>query len=191
MKGFHNHYIVANYVRSIKRGSVRGSLYSLGSFPAYKEEGNYEISGQIFEFDDNDKQRVLSLLDALEGHPYFYQRKEKVIKNENNQTLAYVYVYRGKKLMNHLVESGSWSSYCNRQRRGWYLIEGILIGVLITLLTQYVTVKFLLPIFFPQTENFVLSDEVSNMFCQKGESKEVMGFQPEKRDKDWCYQIIQ
>ena len=48
------------------------SLYDLGSFPCVCLDGNQRIKGEVWEVDTE----TLKILDAIEGYPDFYNRKE-------------------------------------------------------------------------------------------------------------------
>ena len=48
------------------------SLFDLGSFPCVCLNGNQHVKGEVWEIDAE----TLKILDAIEGYPDFYNRKE-------------------------------------------------------------------------------------------------------------------
>ena len=52
LSDLHNHHFMKNS-KYIGEGTVRGTLYSLGSFPGLKLEGNTNISIEVYEVDDS------------------------------------------------------------------------------------------------------------------------------------------
>ncbi len=85
------------------------AMVSLGAFPmVFDRDEVSTIKGEVYEVDDN----ILGLLDALEGHPHFYERKTTIIKTDNGRIMAYIYVGSERSAQyytnKHLVEDGVW-----------------------------------------------------------------------------------
>jgi gamma-glutamylcyclotransferase (GGCT)/AIG2-like uncharacterized protein YtfP len=64
-----NHRLMADS-KFLGHTDVKGTMYSLGMFPAVALEGEYTIKGEVYEVD----QHTLTRLDGLEGYPDFYDR---------------------------------------------------------------------------------------------------------------------
>ena len=58
-------------------------LYNLGAFPAMTTKGNNNVSGEVWEVDEE----TMTHLDAIEGYPEFYNRS--VIKTSEGDAIAY------------------------------------------------------------------------------------------------------
>ena len=61
------------------------TLFDLGSFPAVGIKGNNKIKGEVWEVDD----KVLASLDAIEGYPDFYDRKQ-ISSTKGNTWIYYI-----------------------------------------------------------------------------------------------------
>lgn len=82
--------------------TIRGTMYSLGAFPAVTKEDTNLILGEVYEVDD----ATLERLDMLEGHPRFYCREEVTT---GGRVRAWVYLLPQDKLGHSVkVESGVW-----------------------------------------------------------------------------------
>jgi gamma-glutamylcyclotransferase (GGCT)/AIG2-like uncharacterized protein YtfP len=64
------------------------AMYLISGYPYVNScEPRYPITGELFGVDD----RTLSVLDKLEGHPRYYERKEVSITVEGIQYTAWMY----------------------------------------------------------------------------------------------------
>ena len=70
-------------------GTVTGTLIDLGSFPALLKEGDSTVHGELYKITDD----TLTMLDMLEGHPYFYKRELISANSSEGDTLAEVWAY--------------------------------------------------------------------------------------------------
>ena len=61
------------------------TLFDLGSFPAVGIKGNNKIKGEVWEVDD----KVFASLDAIEGYPDFYDRKQ-ISSTKGNTWIYYI-----------------------------------------------------------------------------------------------------
>lgn len=83
--------------------TVKGTMYSLHAYPAIQLKGDHEIKCEAFKIDE----QTLKRLDALEGHPSFYQRTE--VGSEYGAASIYTMaeIPRGSSV----VESGDWTRH--------------------------------------------------------------------------------
>jgi len=61
-------------------------IYDLGSFPAVTE-GKFKIKGEVYAVDDE----TFAYLDAIEGYPDFYNRKQISVRISSAKVTAWVY----------------------------------------------------------------------------------------------------
>lgn len=94
-----NHFLLAPHVYSIERGSIRGTLYDAGDFPALVE-GTGQVHGQIIHVKDDDLTSVLTVLDRLEGyrpeneeHSLYLRRVIEVTTTGGATSPAFAYFY--------------------------------------------------------------------------------------------------
>lgn len=87
------------------------NMYDLGSFPCISNSGKTSIVGELYEVDDY----TLELLDMIEGHPTFYERKEILLAEldglaMNDYTEAYFIDGPRTKdsQWSYLIKSGDW-----------------------------------------------------------------------------------
>lgn len=117
-RGCGNHYVMESaggiFVKEARTGLQGFKMVNLGyGFPALlktKEQGT-DIKGEIFSVDD----RGLSVLDALERYPDFYNRGEFMVFSDTNTSYKCVIYYMEEG--NHFdigcneVKSGEWGPY--------------------------------------------------------------------------------
>ncbi len=116
MRGLHNHHYLrtARLVEATLTVSEH-SLVDLGAFPGVTwlplawEHHSTPIKGELYEVDDP----TLALLDRLEGHPRFYERKEVDLQNG---ATAWMYFLVRPDMDHHPVLTGDWRRYCADER---------------------------------------------------------------------------
>ncbi len=109
LSDLHNHGLLKEG-KLIDIGYIKGTLYSLGSFPGLKLQGNTPVKVEVYEVDN----ATLARLDRLEGHPTFYTRKDAeaiVGENQDQSMEVMVYEWQGTVRNQPLVESGDWKDY--------------------------------------------------------------------------------
>lgn len=100
LKAGHRLHEVMLPAKFIGEDSVRGKLYSLGAFPGIKE-GSDSVKGEVYEVDD----KLLQLLDRIEGHPHMYERRQVKLESGKN---ASMYYYKGRVNENEYLPRGVW-----------------------------------------------------------------------------------
>lgn len=103
-QGFGNHALLMDS-KLVKQDSVSGfDMHSLGAFPGVVENPNSKVpvAVEVYEVTPS----TLRMLDALEGHPHFYERKQVKL---NSGEEAHLYIYKHDVAGRKLVESGNWS----------------------------------------------------------------------------------
>lgn len=108
LSGMHN----AGYLKHstlVGECTFTGKMYDLQAYPACTNHGDGQIKAELYEVDDG----CLRRLDALEGHPRFYQRE----KLETTLGPAWVYLMQadGWLLDAPVVKSGDWRNYYNNR----------------------------------------------------------------------------
>ena len=114
-KGFYNHRLISNF-NKIGEGTVKGTMYDLGSFPALcLEPDKYLIKGEIY---DVNTVEGLMALDRLEGYNpnnanSFYDRVKVNCQMDDGTTREVsVYVQKPNSYflrVSKIVESGVWT----------------------------------------------------------------------------------
>lgn len=66
-RGHANHYLIEPYVNSIQPAWLRGELYCVRQFPMLLE-GEGVVRGELLAFEPDILERVLPLVDELEGY---------------------------------------------------------------------------------------------------------------------------
>lgn len=107
--GMHNHRILetSNYLGEFQ-SKPEFNLYSLGSFPGLKTNGNTSVTMEVYEVTEEVAKRV----DSLEGYTpggnnTFYDK----IPIETPYGEASVYIYVNDIPEERIVESGDWKSF--------------------------------------------------------------------------------
>jgi len=81
------------------------ALYDYGAFPFIKTEERIvepQVTCEVYVVDD----KTLSVLDSIEGHPHFYERKQVNIEGHG---LSWVYFL--EEAEGPQIESGDWIEY--------------------------------------------------------------------------------
>jgi gamma-glutamylcyclotransferase (GGCT)/AIG2-like uncharacterized protein YtfP len=79
----------------VARGSVRGLLYDLGTYPGLVRDGSngHRVFGELHEIPAASAERTLRLLDAYEGRAFKRERVFVTLSNGRRRA-AWVYVLR-------------------------------------------------------------------------------------------------
>ena len=108
LRGEGNHRVAEPFLLDVKEGVVKGTLYSVGGFPALTLEGDTVVEGEWFTVTE----KGLQNMDWLEGYRgegfnNHYNRVE--ITDNDGETSGYVYVYTQEQASRlPLIEGGSW-----------------------------------------------------------------------------------
>lgn len=74
-------------------------MLDTGGFPVvFQDGGKHNVSGEVYEVDD----QTLAMLDRLEGHPSFYERRQIEVDVEDTGVLQTCWMYFGN------TSAGSW-----------------------------------------------------------------------------------
>ena len=82
------------------RATVRGSIFLVGKFPAFKTEPDGIVHGELWRL--HDPSRTLAALDDYEGGEY----PRMIVDLETPRTRAWIYVYPGDVRTRKRIESG-------------------------------------------------------------------------------------
>ena len=82
----------------VGNATVRGSIYRVDFYPAYKEGPGGEVHGEVYRLKDADA--TLASLDDYEGDGF------ERVKVETSQGEAWIYRFRGDPPMEARIESG-------------------------------------------------------------------------------------
>lgn len=105
---------IAHLVEPIGRGFTIGDLYDTGSYPAarFHPRGTGTMYGTILKVHEGSENEVLSIMDYIEGAPYFYKRIQVNVTLDDAQWLTeyYCYAYEIVNLPKRvrLIPSGVW-----------------------------------------------------------------------------------
>jgi len=111
LRGLHNHPLLAGPgAKFVGRARTRGgfALYDLGAYPGMVEREDLEdesVVGELYEVNAE----VLQMLDRLEGHPAFYQRRE--IELEGGEVVETYTLHRDRVRGYSRVAEGDWKKY--------------------------------------------------------------------------------
>ena len=101
LKMHQSNHILLRGAKSLGVHEFKGTMYSLGMFPAVALEGEYKLRGELYEID----QGILTRLDGLEGYPDFYDR----VLIPTKFGPAWVYVMEAEKLKDYkILNRGYW-----------------------------------------------------------------------------------
>lgn len=101
-RGFGNYNRLMQTAEFVGKCKFKGTMYSMGGFPAVSLHGDTDIHGELFDVDDE----TLDRLDQLEGHPRWYLRQ----KVDTSNGPAWVYTQDADQQLSNLpiVKSGIW-----------------------------------------------------------------------------------
>lgn len=105
-KGFHNHFrfIESNHAIYLRKylTEPKYTMLHLGEFPGVYQGGDTAISGELYNIPVD----FLSILDELEGCPYFYKR----ILIDTDEGQAWMWVLNKINCYSNYskIESGEW-----------------------------------------------------------------------------------
>lgn len=103
-RGFGNHHLIKHATFLGQHRTVTGfNLYSFGWYPALFEGGGCQVSGELYEVDDE----TLENMDRLESHPEYYVRKPIMLEN-GDKVLGYVMRDEYRDRRRKLIRSGTW-----------------------------------------------------------------------------------
>jgi gamma-glutamylcyclotransferase (GGCT)/AIG2-like uncharacterized protein YtfP len=102
-KGHGNHRLLEDS-KEVGPTTIKGTLYSLGPFPALSLKGDTNVECECYEVDD----RTLERLDRLEGHPTFYLRE--LVKSEYGPAFVYTMDHSPESLK-RVIPSGDWNRH--------------------------------------------------------------------------------
>lgn len=85
-KGFPNHYYLKDQ-EYLGEATIRGTMISLRHFPGVINVGNDQITGELYQIDNE----TLARLDRLEGYPHFYERVPIELSDETTNTFVWCY----------------------------------------------------------------------------------------------------
>lgn len=104
-KGYRNNvWLTYNGAKYIKQDSIKGTMYSLGSFPVVDIKGNGKVVGEVYEIDKECERS----LDLLENYPSLY---DKTVTTTVDGVTALVYHMSYKTIMkydNKEIKTGEW-----------------------------------------------------------------------------------
>lgn len=111
MRGFNNNHLLSS-AEYIEKASTKKEYKLVASgIPFLTEQpGKSYVLGELYRVDDN----VLGLLDELENHPNWYERKEiKVITELGDEVKAWAYFMPERHIpgSGQEIENGSYSDY--------------------------------------------------------------------------------
>lgn len=87
---------------AVLRGSIPGSLWEVADYPGLKLEGETRVLGEIWLFPAKQEERILAVLDEVEGYPSLYTREVVECETLDGQPIsATVYVYNQPILPSH------------------------------------------------------------------------------------------
>jgi len=87
---------------AVLRGSTPGSLWQVADYPGLKLEGETRVLGEIWLFKAKQEERVLKVLDEVEGYPTLYTREVVACETLDGQPIsATTYVYNQPILPTH------------------------------------------------------------------------------------------
>lgn len=95
-----NNLLKSNY---LGEATVVGTLFNLGWFPAYVEDGITDVKGEVYEVDHE----TLERLDIIEGYPHLYKRK----KVETPYGDAFIYYQDRSPQHTDVIEGGDWMKF--------------------------------------------------------------------------------
>lgn len=113
MRGFGNHRLLAGAMYlGPARTRPEFRMHSLGGFPGMVAGGTQSVMGELYVVDD---ETTLGELDALEGHPRFYQRTPIVLSDGTHAETYLLPASRVRRLP--VVKSGNWRDHDPRVER--------------------------------------------------------------------------
>jgi gamma-glutamylcyclotransferase (GGCT)/AIG2-like uncharacterized protein YtfP len=107
--GWSHHLLEGRVEEDPVQGSVRGSLYNAGNFPALKIDYKSEVQGFLYTVKEGEYVTLLRTLDRLEGYPNLFGRCQMGVRVGNCVEFASVYygideyLFKGER-----IESGIW-----------------------------------------------------------------------------------
>ncbi|MGZ3478040.1 MAG: gamma-glutamylcyclotransferase family protein [Polyangiales bacterium] len=113
LRGEHNHRLLRGArLVAVARTVPRYTLVSLGGFPGMIDGGRTSVVGEVYRLADPS---MLAVLDRLEGHPRFYERRAVSLARGPRNVEGYVLPAdqtRGRPV----IVSGDWRAHRAAQR---------------------------------------------------------------------------
>jgi len=107
--GWSSHLLDGGVEDDPQEGSIRGSLYDNGSYPALKLDDVDNVYGLLYEL-KMPATDLMRRLDHLEGYPSLFDRTEVPVAVGNCVEFALVYFGNEESLFNApRIESGVWA----------------------------------------------------------------------------------
>ncbi|MBI1246766.1 gamma-glutamylcyclotransferase [bacterium] len=87
---------------AVLRGWTVGSLWEVADYPGLKLEGETRVLGELWLFDAKQEERLLKVLDEVEGYPSLYTRDVVECETLDGQPItATAYIYNRPILPTH------------------------------------------------------------------------------------------
>lgn len=116
LAGESNHHVAVPYVLSVEAGTVSGSLYDVGSYPALAlievdavEERNRLVVGEWLEVTEEGL-RAMDILEDYYGHGKENEYERVWIRDAHSSREGWVYIWEDVSGLKE-IESGSWKAY--------------------------------------------------------------------------------
>ena len=107
--GWSHHLLEGKVEEDPLEGTIRGSLYDAGAFPALKMDDEGEVHGLIYNIKEKEHTSLMRRLDSLEGYPRLYDRAEVPVLTDNDVEYAIVYFGKQESLFDGpRIDSGIW-----------------------------------------------------------------------------------
>ncbi len=105
-----SHHLIQNAIGEGTAGSVEGSLYDAGNFPALKPDKKGIVHGIMYEINLGEVEEIMVRLDRLEGYPNLFGRMQMPVSMGNCTEYALVYYGIDEHLFSedHRIASGHW-----------------------------------------------------------------------------------
>lgn len=105
----------ANTRISVKEGTIRGSIYSLGPYPTIKLDDKGKVHGEVHEYRPEDFDDILSTMDMIEGYNskapergLYNRHVVEVTLDDGTVEEAWAYEYNGQVDEKRLLKDGVW-----------------------------------------------------------------------------------
>jgi gamma-glutamylcyclotransferase (GGCT)/AIG2-like uncharacterized protein YtfP len=109
MRGYGNHVLLKDSEFIDTASTEKEYKLVANGIPFLLEvDSSYPVLGEIYKINDE----TLPSIDALEGHPYMYERKIiSVISSAGEVYKAWTYFYLGRNRLGQEIKSGSYRDY--------------------------------------------------------------------------------
>nr|WP_262918333.1 gamma-glutamylcyclotransferase family protein [Mucilaginibacter straminoryzae] len=98
----------------VEEVSIKGTLFDLGSYPGFVQEGEGEVKGELYRI--NDPQKVFEVLDEYEGlnedQPEYVRKEIAVTLNDGSELQSWIYEFQpGDGQQYKIIENGDYIAY--------------------------------------------------------------------------------